>query len=187
MFFSGGYHVAVHNVLKKLASPWNRSQDKYNQDQYKGDNQNWVYWPILGSYKNWQIIYCIESRKQHKSSDTYINFHIKYHAISNIALNIRKYISDNYYGAIPTIDNNAENEYYIVKWTSDSYTLQSSHKIVRYVIKSGELVCGAVHLNTFAHFRQLYTPYRVKGRVKTFRLNTVIITKVKCTKWILYC
>ena len=77
MFFSGGYHVAVHNVLKKLAYPWNRSQDKYNKYQYKGDNQNCVYWPILGSYKSLQIFNCIESMKWHESSYTSMNVHIK--------------------------------------------------------------------------------------------------------------
>ena len=56
--------------LNKLSPPWNISLDKYNQDRYKFDNQNFVYWPILRSLKNWQIIHCIASRKQHESSDT---------------------------------------------------------------------------------------------------------------------
>ena len=64
--------------LRKLSSPCNRSQDNYNQEQYKGENQNCFYWPILGSYNNWQIIHCIEIIRQHESTDTYINVHIKY-------------------------------------------------------------------------------------------------------------
>ena len=52
------------SYVRKLASPWNRSQDKYNQYQYKGENQNCIYLNILGSYNNWQIIHCIDSRKQ---------------------------------------------------------------------------------------------------------------------------
>ena len=71
--------------LRKLTSPWNISQDKYNQDLYKGDNQNCVYWPILGSYNNQKIIHCIQIRKQHESSYTGINVYIKQHAIRNIA------------------------------------------------------------------------------------------------------
>ena len=35
--------------LRKLYFPWNISQDKYNQEQYKGENQNYFHWPILGS------------------------------------------------------------------------------------------------------------------------------------------
>ena len=50
------------------------------------------------------------------------------------------------------------NGYYPVKWTSDSYTLNFSNKIVRDVIKSGELICDALYLNTFANFKKWYTP-----------------------------
>ena len=76
-------YVAVRQItcscsvcLSKLYFSWNRSQYKYNQDQYRGENQNCVYWPIIGSYNNWQIIHFVCSRKQHKSIDTDINFHI---------------------------------------------------------------------------------------------------------------
>ena len=110
------------SCLRKLASPWNRSQDKYNQYQYKGENQNCIYCPILGSYKFWQIIHCIDSREQHESADTGIHVHIENHSIRKIALNIGKDISENDYGAILTIEKNAENWCYLVKWTSDGYT-----------------------------------------------------------------
>ena len=43
----------------KLASTWNKRQDKLNQYQYKGEYRHSVYWTILGSYKNWNIIQCI--------------------------------------------------------------------------------------------------------------------------------
>ena len=87
------------------------------------------FWPILGPYNNWHIIHCIEGRKKHRILDTNINVHIKQHAISNIALNIGKHISDNDYGSISTIDKNVGNSYYLVKCTGDSYTFQSSYKI----------------------------------------------------------
>ena len=35
----------------------------------------------------------------------------------------------------------------MIKYTSGSYTLQYSHKIVRGIIKAVELVCDAVYLN----------------------------------------
>ena len=95
--------------LIKLSSPFNRSQVIYNQDRYKGENHNCVYGPILGSYKNCQIIDFVESRTEHKSSDTDINIHIKLIYIRKISLNIGKDISDNNYVAISTINKNAEN------------------------------------------------------------------------------
>ena len=54
---------------------------------------------------------------------------------------------------------NAENWYYLVKWTSGSYTLQYSHNIVRDVIKAGELMCDAEYLNPFDYFKQSYITY----------------------------
>ena len=51
---------------------------------------------------------------------------------------------------------------YLVKLTSDSYTLQSSNSIVRYFIKAGELVCDAVYLNPFSNFKQWYNTYEKK-------------------------
>ena len=50
--------------------------------------------------------------------------------------------------------------YYIVKWTSDSYTFQSPHKMVKYIIKAGELVCDVVYFNPLANFKQWYNPYK---------------------------
>ena len=46
--------------LRKPGSKWTIIQDKYKQGQYKGENQECVYWTILGSDKNWLIIHCIE-------------------------------------------------------------------------------------------------------------------------------
>ena len=60
---------------------------------------------------------------------------------------IGKDISDNDYVEISTIDKNTENLYYLVKFTSDSYTLQSSHKIGIGVINDCGLLCDAVYLN----------------------------------------
>ena len=62
--------------LKKLALPWNISQDKYNQVRYKGENHNCVYWPFLWSYKNWHIIHFIERIKQQELIEADINVHI---------------------------------------------------------------------------------------------------------------
>ena len=91
-------------LFKETGSPCNRSHDKYNQDQYKGANQNFFYWPIIGYYNNWNIIHCIDGIKQHESTNTDINAHIKYNFISHIYLKIEKYTSDNDYGSISAID-----------------------------------------------------------------------------------
>ena len=77
------------------------------------------------------------------------------------------------------INKPPESGYYLVKWTSDQYTSQSSHKTGRDVIKDGDLLCDALYLNKFATFKQWYNPYEKKLRKFVFGLNTVVLTKVK--------
>ena len=95
--------------LRKLDYSWNRIQDNYNQDRYKGANKKCICWPILGIYNNWNIICFVDMIKHHKSFNTDINVNIKQNSISKISLNIGKYISDNDYIVISTIDRNVEN------------------------------------------------------------------------------
>ena len=97
--------------------------------------------------------------------------------MSTIALKIGITISDKDCGAISTIETNAESGYYPVKLTSESFTLQSSRKLVNGVFKAGELLCDAAYLNPLANFKQLYTPYQDENEIKTtVRLDTVILT-----------
>ena len=68
---------SCYECLRKLYSPWNRNQDKYNQDQYKGDNHKCAYSPILGPYNSFQIITFIAGRKEHEAPYTDINVYIR--------------------------------------------------------------------------------------------------------------
>ena len=52
--------------LSKMNPPQKISQDKYNQDRYKGANKNCVYWNFIEPYNNKKIIHSIDSIKQHK-------------------------------------------------------------------------------------------------------------------------
>ena len=65
------------------------------------------------------MIHCIDSRKQHESTNTDINIHMKNNAIKNIDLSIGKDISANDYGDILTINKNSSNGYYIFKCASE--------------------------------------------------------------------
>ena len=86
--------------------------------------------------------------------------------IRNIAFIFCRDISNKDYGTVSTIDKNSESGYYPVKWTSKSYNFKSSHKLGKYVIKAGELVCDSLYLNPLANFNQCYTPYLKKSRGK---------------------
>ena len=39
---------SCYTCLRKLYSPWNRIKYKYNQNRYNGENQQYIYYPILG-------------------------------------------------------------------------------------------------------------------------------------------
>ena len=142
--------------LRKLSSPFNRRHNNYNQDIYKGENQQHVYYPILGSYNKWSIINCIDSKKQNEATKPDIDVHTNHNYIREISLNIGRDISDNDYGKISTTDKNAYSGYYLVKCTSDSYNFQYSNKLRKYYIKDVELVCDTVYLNPMANLKQWY-------------------------------
>ena len=57
-------------------------------------------------------------------------------------------------------------KYPLVKWKSNSYTLQSFHKIGRYVIKVGELVCNSVYFIPVDNIKQWYTSNEKKEQNK---------------------
>ena len=55
-------------------------------------------------------------------------------------------------------------KYLLVKWKSNSYTLQSFHKIGRYVIKVAELVCNSVYFIPVDNIKQWYTSNEKKNK-----------------------
>ena len=93
------------------------------------------------------------------------------YTIRKVDLSISNDINDNNHGAISTMDKNVENWYYPVKCASDSYTLQSSHKIGRDIIQYVELVCDAVNFNSFSSPKQWYTPYEGKMKGIVFQVE----------------
>ena len=97
--------------------------------------------------------------RQNEATKTDINVNIKHNATRNIDLSIVKDISGKIYEQISTIEKNSESGYYIVTFKSDSCTLQHSNKIVKFVIKAGEVVYDAVYLNPLYNFKKLYTTH----------------------------
>ena len=155
-----------------------RIQDKYNQDIYKGENQNCSYWPIIGSYKNWQIIHCIDSRKTW-STYTGINIHINQNTIRNIALNIGKDISDRNYGSVSKFETMQK---------LDIILLNGKVTVILYIIlirqedMLSRLVSWWLMQYILIHLlfsKQWCNTYEKKQRKCFVRLNTVIWTKVR--------
>ena len=125
-------------------------------------------------YNKRYISHFFNSKKQHETTNTDFFLPIEHISTRTIALNICRYISDKGCGAISTIGKKIESEYDLVKCTSDNYTLQYSNKIVKGIIKAGELVCDALYLNPLANFKLWYTSMKNKPRKKIVSLNNVI-------------
>ena len=85
-------------------------------------------------------MHCIDIIKQHETTNTNININIKQNSIRKNASNIDRYISENDYGEMYTIERIENVNIIFFNWTSDSYTLHYIHKIGKYLIKDGELV-----------------------------------------------
>ena len=58
--------------------------------------------------------------------------------------------------------------------------MKSSNKLVKYVIKSGGLVCDVVYFNPLPNFKQWYTTCENENQgITLFRFNTVILPRFK--------
>ena len=77
-----------------------------------------TYWPILGSFNNWNII---ELSPKSTSSETFDEIHQI--VLDGISDNMASLVESGKYGAINTIDTST-NGFYVIMFTSGAYTLQ---------------------------------------------------------------
>ena len=96
---------------------------------------------------------------------------MKQNDIRNIALKIGRDISSEDYGTISTSDKNSESGYYLVKWTSESYTFQYSRQLGNCFIKAGDFVCDVVYFNKLDNFNQWYNPYKYENEGKNCQVE----------------
>ena len=101
---------------------------------------NCTYWPVLGSFNNWNII---EISPKSTSSDTFDEIYQV--VLDGISDNMASLIESGKYGAINTNDTST-NGFYVIKFTSRAYTLQENTIIYGKIITSGELVAKAKYL-----------------------------------------
>ena len=91
-------------------------------------------------------------------------------------------VKANQYGAFSTEDEDADG-YYIVKWTSDPYTLQEDVELPEYTpamkIKAGALVCDAEYYNKLPQARLWYTPTKGEERKTLVRMVQVVAADLK--------
>ena len=106
--------IACISVLYK---PWVSGIPSDKQDRYKPVTKC-TYWPVLGSFGNWNII---QLSQKSTSSDTFDEIHQV--VLDVISDNMASLVESGKYGAINTTDTTT-NGFYVVIFTSEAYTLQ---------------------------------------------------------------
>ena len=96
--------------------------------------KNYTYWPVLGLYKNWNIIELTPKPTPFEAFDE-----IHQVVIDKISDNTASLVKSGKYVAINTSDTTT-NVFYVIKLISEAYTLQNNTKIDGQIISAGELV-----------------------------------------------
>ena len=100
--------VACTSILEKY---WISGISSDKQERYKPVTK-WTYWPVLGSFNNWNII---ELSHKSTSSDTFDKVHQV--VIDGISDNMASLVESGKYGEINTTDTST-NVVYVIMFTS---------------------------------------------------------------------
>ena len=103
------------------------------QERYKHVTKC-TYWPVLGSFNNWDII-LLSSKST--SSDIFDEIHQV--VLDGISDSIASLVESGKYGAINTTDKST-NGFYVIIFKTGAYKIQENTTIDRQIITAGELV-----------------------------------------------
>ena len=125
------YHVHVLDVHQFWKNPWISGIPSKKQACYP-PVANCTYWPVLGSYKNWNII---ELTPKSTSFQAFDDIHKV--VLDGISENMDSLVQSDLYGAINT-DDTTTNGFYVIQFISEAYTPQNNKTIYGQVISAGE-------------------------------------------------
>ena len=150
------YPVTVLHVHQCLTNPRFLVYHQRKKARYQPVT-TCTYWPVLGSFKNWNII---EITPKFTTFEAFDEIHQVF--LDGISDNMPSLVQSVMYGAINTDDTiisgnrgllvqsgmydsmntyeTISNGLYVIQFTSEAYTLQNSTKIDVKVISAGELV-----------------------------------------------
>ena len=113
-----------------LEKPWIYGIHPTKQARYQPVT-NCTYWPVLGSYNNWNIIYLTPKLIPFKAFDEIYNV-----VLDGISENMTSLVQSGMYGVINTAKNTT-NGLYVIKFISETYRLQNNTTIDGQVISAG--------------------------------------------------
>ena len=108
--------VASTSMLDK---PWISSVPTDEQERYKPVTK-YTYWPVLGSFNNWNII---QLSQKSTPSDTFDEIHMV--VLDVISDNMASLVESGKYSAINTTDT-TNNEFCVIMFTSEANTLHEN-------------------------------------------------------------
>ena len=114
-----------------LYKPWLYGIPSDKQECYKPVN-NCNYWPVLGSFKNWNII---QFSQKSTPSDTLDEIHRV--VFNGMIDNMASLVESLKYGAINTTDTET-NRFRVIMFTPEAYSLQDFTTIDRKIITTYE-------------------------------------------------
>ena len=120
-------------MTSMLDKSWMYGIPSDEQERYKPVT-NCTYWPILGSFNNWNII---QLSQKSTPSDAFDEIHQL--VLDVISDNMASLVESGKYRAINTTDT-ATNGFYVIIFTSEAYTLQDNTTIDGKIITAGGLV-----------------------------------------------
>ena len=113
-----------------LDKPWISGIPKGKQERYK-PVANCTYWPVLGSFNNWNIIQFSEKSNPSDALDK-----IHQVVLDGISDNMASLVASGKYGSINTTDTTT-NGFYVIIFTSEEYKLQDNTTIDGKFITAG--------------------------------------------------
>ena len=99
-----------------------------------------TYWPVIGSFNNWNNIHMSPKLILFEAFEE-----IHQVVLDGISDNMASLFQPGKYGTINTADITT-NEFYVIMFISESYTLKNNTTIDGQVISAGELVVKAKYL-----------------------------------------
>ena len=122
-----------------LNKPWISGILSKKQARYQPVT-NCNYWPVLGSYSNWNIIEITPKSTPFEAFDE-----IHKVVLDGISENLVSLVQLGMYDTINT-DDTTTNRFCVIQFLSEAYTLQNNTTIYGHVIYAGGLVVKAQYL-----------------------------------------
>ena len=122
-----------------LVNPWEIGVELIYRPRYQ-PIKYCTYWPVLGSFVNWNII------QVSNKSTTYEYFDgVHKVVLDGISENMSSLVHNRKYGAVNTVDPTTTG-YYVVKLISEPYTLQEGETVNKQFINSDRIIVNALYL-----------------------------------------